>query len=181
MISSKSFVAGRIYSVVYSAPVEMVEKRELSAEQNAELNTTSLTACHFGKDGTPSGKTLNLLAERKVSVRRVSSVTAAGGQTWENFKAKNGLESGESTRKSWYQETENNCIVEGVSANTIGRKYLRGLPQGVTKEEYFIDDKEATSEEVFVIKAFRKGGTSQADFVLLSLDKLENVIDNTIE
>ena len=176
MINSRSFVAGRIYSVIYKNSVNLVAKRDLDDATIAALKASGITLTSHD-----SGKLLNPMADASVTVRRVSSVTAAGGETWANYKAKNGLESGESTRKSWYQESqENNCIVEGVSANTLGRKYLRALPQGISKEQYFIGDKEATPSETLIIRAFKEGKSSgHSDFVVLALDSLVNVTDET--
>jgi hypothetical protein len=180
MISSNSFVAGRIYSLVYSNDVNMVAKRQLDADTIAKLQAAGVTlTAHTTKANEPTGKQLNPLDGQAVTVRRVSSVTAAGGETWERFKARNGIVTGESTRKPWYAEsTDNNCIVIGTSANTLGRKYLRGLPQGVTKEQYYIGDREATPAETLTIQAFKEG-TGGADFVLLNLDSLLNVQDVT--
>lgn len=172
-IQSNQFKAGRIYSVIFADAVKMVGKRDVSSIP-AEL----LAQCP--KLNVVNGKAINPLADTPVHVRRVSSVTAAGGQTWENFKARNGrVDNPDNDRKPWYVESdENNCIVVGVSENTKGRKYLRGLPQGVTSEAYFVDTIPATDDEVSIIRAFKKS-TSEAEFVTLPLDALQNVVDVT--
>jgi hypothetical protein len=145
MISKNSFVAGRVYSVVYSSDVEMVQKRD-------------------GKD--------NPMLGALVTVRRVSTMQAAGDKTWANYKAKHGIVTG--TREPWWTATkENTCIVEH---NKTGVEYLRGLPRGITKEVYMVNGIVATDTQVETIRAFKKNQSdTPAQFVLLSLAKLENV------
>jgi hypothetical protein len=117
---------------------------------------------------------INPLAESNVTVRRVSSVQAAGNKTWTNYLAKQGL-TPTGTRPSWWTVSEHNsCICVGTSDNTKGREYLRGLPRGITKEEYFIDNRPATPEQVATIREF-KSGSGDSEFVMLSLSKLVNV------
>lgn len=144
-ILASSFVAGRVYSVVYMSDVAMVAKRD-------------------GKD--------NPLADIPVTVRRVSTIQAAGKETWERFKARTSRETEPSSRKPWYHvSAQNDCV---VIHNTNGNEYLRGLPRGITKEEYFVGDEAATEAQVETIRAFKKSA-SEAEFVLLSLAKLQNV------
>ena len=147
MINSNSFVPGRIYSVVYDSEVELVGKR----------------------DGVE-----NPLAAASVTVRRVSSVQAAGAKTWANYLAKRG-ESPVGGKTWWTQSAGNSCIVVGTSANTLGREYLRGLPRGVTQEHYFVNGAAATPAQVETIRSFKKSNGRDAEFVLLSLSKLANV------
>ena len=149
-INPMSFVAGRVYSVVYNSDVTMVSKRDGQANPL------------FGAD---------------VTVRRVSTIQAAGGESWTNFLAKRG-EQPAGNRKPWCVESElNPCIMVGVSDNTSGQYYLRGFPRGITKEEYFIASQPATSAEVETIRAFKKSSSGDAEFIILNLDKLENVSD----
>ena len=174
MISSDSFRAGRIYSVIYSDAVKMVGKRDV-----ADIAPELLAACP--KLDVVKGKAINPLAERNVTVRRVSSVQAAGGETWERFKARNGIETNpDSNRVAWYHESaENDCIVVGHSENTNGRKYLRALPtDNLSKEEYYVDSIPATSAELATIRAFKRS-SSGAQFLTLPLESLLNVSDVT--
>jgi hypothetical protein len=151
-IKAENFVAGRIYSVVYNSEVEMTRKKRDTGA-------------------------VNPLADESVTVRRVSSVQAAGPKTWTNYLAKRG-ESPVGSRPPFWKVTDYNpCIVQGITENTMGREYLRGLPRGVTKEAYFVNGVEATPAQIEVIRLFKKGGSNDnpAEFVLLALAKLENV------
>jgi len=154
MISKNSFVAGRVYSIVYSSDVDMVAKRNFGTERNPDIQE-------------------NPLRESLVTVRRVSTVQAAGEKTWTNFLAKRGMVPAGTAPTWWTVSKENSCIVVGTSKNTLGREYLRGLPRGITKEEFFIDGKPATPAQIETMKRFKKN--SGGDFVLLALSKLENV------
>jgi len=148
-IESTSFVAGRIYSVVYDSEVTMTRSKRATGA-------------------------VNPLADNSVTVRRVSSVQAAGNKTWTNYLAKRG-ESPSGTRPAWWTVSEkNSCICIGTSENTKGREYLRGLPRGITKEEYFVDARPATPSEIETIREFKTGGGG-GEFVMLSLSKLVNV------
>jgi hypothetical protein len=122
------------------------------------------------------GKT-NPLIDCQVTVRRVSTVQAAGGETWANFKRRMNPDwQPNDDKKSWYHEDKaNSCVVIHNKNNT---RYLRGLPRGVTKEQYFIGKVQATDAEVSTIKSFVKS-SGNAEFVLLTIDKLENVVDYT--
>lgn len=148
MISKNSFVPGRVYSVIYGGDVEMVQKR----------------------DGVE-----NTLLGAAITVRRVSTIQAAGNKTWANYKAKNGIETG--TREPfWKVSADNSCIVVGQTDNTRGVEYLRGLPRGVTQEVYMVNGVQATAAQVATIRQFKKNKSeTPAPFVILSLAKLENV------
>lgn len=150
LILATDFVPGRIYSLVYDSDVDMVRKKR--------------------------GETVeNPLADSAVTVRRVSSLQAAGNKTWTNFLAKRG-EQPVGNRPSWWQVSDyNSCICIGVSPNTKGKEYLRGLPRGITKEQYFVNGVEATASQVETIRKYKSGGGGEHEFVLLSLSKLVNV------
>lgn len=153
MIKANSFKAGRIYSVIYDSEVGMVQKRD-------------------GLD--------NPLLGALVTVRRVSSVQAAGNKTWANYKAKAGIVTTSTQTPWWSVSPENSCIVVGTSENTKGKEYLRGLPRGVTKETYMVNGIVATPAQVENIRAFKKNKSdSPAAFVMLSIDKLVNVDNET--
>jgi hypothetical protein len=144
-INAQSFVAGRVYSVIYNSEVDMVGERD-------------------GKQ--------NPLADIPVTVRRVSTIQAAGKVTWENFLARQGREKSSSNRAPWYVVSEqNDCI---VLHKTNGTAYLRGLPRGVTKEQYFVGNEIATDAQVETIRAFKRSKPA-AEFVVLKLDNLVNV------
>ena len=144
MIQKNAFVAGRVYSVVYQSDVDMVQKRD-------------------GKE--------NPLGSSAVTVRRVSTIQAAGNKTWNNFKVKHGIVTS-SARPDWFTpNTDNTCI---VSHNKTGVEYLRGLPKGITKEVYMVNGIEASPEQVNTIRAFKKS-QGESKFVMLTLDKLINV------
>lgn len=149
-MKSSEFKPGRVYSVIYNSDVPMVAKRN-------------------GMD--------NPLIDTSVTVRRVSTVQAAGGATWSNFKRKTNpdWQPSEDGKSCYVEDASNSCI---VVHKTNGTRYLRGLPRGVTKEQYFIGNAPATEKEVETIKAFAKS-TGKSEFVVLTLDKLENVVDYT--
>ena len=85
MINASSFVPGRVYSIVYDSTVEMVAKREFTPQEIAE--NPALQGLTLVK-----GKLENPIADLTVCVRRVSTVQAAGAETWERFKSRNGME-----------------------------------------------------------------------------------------
>lgn len=174
VLNSSLFVAGRVYSLVYANEVEMVNKRELESATRDNLLALGVR-CDFDTcaNGAASVRTLNPLADQAVTVRRVSTIQAAGNETWERFKAKTGKET-TSERKAWYHVSErNDCI---VVHNSTGREYVRGLPRGVTKEEYFIGTRAASPAEVATIRAFKKSsGGGEREFVVLAVDNLLNV------
>lgn len=167
MITKNSFVAGRVYSLVYSSPVEMVSKRELDwrTTEYRELIYSRVTLERV------DGKFFNPLASNDVTVRRVSTVQAAGDKTWTNYLAKRGeVPSG---KPAWYDVSkENSCI---LVHKTNGNEYLRGLPCGITMEQYFVDGKPASEQQVAIIHAFKKSNSSANEFITLSLSKLLNV------
>lgn len=145
-IESSAFVPGRIYSVVYDSEVKMVRTKRATGAENP-------------------------LAESNVTVRRVSSVQAAGNKTWTNFLGKSG-EVPAGKEPAWTVSDYNSCIVIGKKD---GAEKLRALPRGITKEEYFIESRLATPSEVETIRTFKKSQGS-APFVTLNLSKLENVL-----
>lgn len=162
MINSKSFKPGRVYSVIYNSNVELVGKRDFPVD--------------ITKPNGATFQRINPLDGIEVTVRRVSTVQAAGNVTWSNLQRKiNPDWQPSSERKSWYNVTpENSCIVQH---NTQGTRYLRALPRGITKEEYLIDGIPATPNELQTIQDFRRS-TKETNFVLLKLDNLVNVQDD---
>lgn len=167
-IQAQDFKAGRVYSLIYTADVDMVASRELEHQTVIDLNKLGFTP--FKQE---NGRCDNPFVDSIVTVRRVSTVQAAGEQTWENFKLKNGMSTEPSNRKAWYHTSpKNDCI---VVHNSNGTEYLRGLPRGVTKEQYFVGNLPATAQDVAVIRAFAKSKNSEPNFVTLTLEKLENV------
>jgi hypothetical protein len=185
-INSTSFVPGRIYSVIYSSLVEMVQTREFSFEQvrgHAGLKAAFmaeqpvLAAMLYTAPDASVVKLSNPLVDCEVTVRRVSSVQAAGNKTWRNFQLKRNPEyKPDAEHKSWYHVTlENSCI---VAHNKSNEHYLRALPKGISKEEYFIGGKPANETEVSLIRCFKKSNGREAEFSTLKLSNLENVIDS---
>lgn len=144
-----------MYSVIYSSDVDMVGKRDF-------------------KDG--KGKQENPLKEKVVTVRRVSTVQACGNETYSRVMTrKNPSWTPSADYTAWWKvSTDNDCIVEH---KTKGTRYLRGLPKGVTVETYFVNGTEATETEAETIRKFKEGSGKDAEFVLLNLEKLENVKD----
>lgn len=164
MIKTTSFKPGRIYSVVYVNDVEMVGKREF-------FNPSPIISKLHHKDG----KILNPLIDIHVTVRRVATIQAAGNATWANVQTRDNPGWQRTDRKSWFHtDMDNDCI---IVHNTNGTRYLRGLPRGKTKEEYFIGGNPASQLEVEIITAFLKNNT-KSEFVIIKLDNLENVLDN---
>jgi hypothetical protein len=155
MISTNSFKPGRIYTVVYS--------------------DSSIEMKGFVK--TPEGRKDNPLSGNAVAVRRVTRVQAAGNETWSNVnRAKNPDWQPSADYSAWWHVLpENSCIVEH---NLTATRYLRGIPKGIVSEEYTVDGKPATEAELAIIAEFKKnkGGS---EFCFLTLDKLENVVDET--
>jgi hypothetical protein len=149
MISSSSLVPGRIYTFVYAANVEMVAKK---------------------RDGR-----INPLADCQVSVRRVCRVQAAGDKTYQRAMLKKNSDWKPSGKPSWNVGTENACI--RVHKDDSSRRYLRGIPLAIDKEEYFIGTVPATAEETVVIKTF-SGSNKEPDYILFNLDNIANLIDN---
>jgi hypothetical protein len=149
-MKAQDFKPGRIYSVIYTSDVPMVNER------NGQRNP---------------------LSDCQVIVRRVSTVQAAGGKTWTNFKRRTNPDwTPDSDRQSWYRvDKKNSCIVVHKSKGT---RYLRGLPIGITKEEYFVGKTRATDKDIETIKSFSRS-SGPSEFVLLTLDKLQNVVDYT--
>lgn len=146
-MKANSLQAGRIYSVIFNSTVETVQTR----------------------DGM-----VNPMIGQNVTVRRVFSVQAAGPKTYENFLAKRGLTPAH-TVAPWFRMSDfNPCIVEGITQNTLGRKYLRGIPKGKTKEDYFVNGHPASTDEIANIQFFRRS-KSAPEFVTLSTEKLENL------
>lgn len=185
-MKSSSFVPGRVYSVVYDAPVEMVAVRDVTITSD-KATDKELALAGFGdhvkiaqqgyapKDVTLTIERSNPFIDIPVTVRRVSTVQAAGEKTWANFKRRTNPDWQPSgNRKNWYHVTDNSCIVQH---NSNGTRYLRGLPRGVSKEQYFIGGTPATEAQVETIKAFAKNAGKPQDYVLLSLDNLANVTD----
>lgn len=151
---------GRIYSFVYVSDVEMVSKRE------------------FRNDDGTTEKRENPLGSCLVTVRRVVSAQAAGNETYRNVQLrKNPDWQPSEDRKSWYHVSkENDCIVEH---NNNGQRYLRAIPRGISKEEYFIGKVPATEAEVETIRAFKKGSGGTSEFVVYKLENLANLEDST--
>lgn len=167
MITKNSFKPGRVYSLVYQSDVDMVAKRDLD-QRTTEYRALETNGVRLA---TVDGKTHNPLLDATVTVRRVSTVQAAGNKTWENYLAKRGeVPSG---KPAWFDVSgENSCIL--VHKQTKA-EYLRGLPRGVTLEEYFVNGISATDAQVATIRAFKKSNSSANEFVTLSLSKLVNV------
>lgn len=150
MVTTSQLRPGRMYSFVYASDVDMVQKR------NGQENP--LGSCF-------------------VSVRRVVRVQAAGNETYANVQLSKDPNWTPSTeRKSWYHALpENSCIVQH---NTNGQKYLRAIPRGIVKEEYFIGKLPATEAEVETIRAFKKS-QGQPEFVVFTLENIMNLQDTT--
>ena len=152
MLTSQ-FRPGRNYSFVYVSDVEMVGKRD--------------------------GK-VNPLADCAVSVRRVTRCQAAGPDTYENVMRKENPEFEKSGKPAWYHTTdENPCIVEH---NKEATRYVRGIPRGIVKEEYFIGANPASESEVETIRAFKKNKRDgEPAFILYKLDNIENLVDDAAD
>jgi hypothetical protein len=167
-MKASSFVPGRMYSMVYESDVDMVGKREI-------VDSTTLDSIlEFKRDGK---FVLNPLADCSVTVRRVFSIQAAGNKTYRNMKLKQDPTWQPSTEhKAWWNVTaDNSCICEH---RTEGTRYLRALPRGITKEEYFIGERLVTKDsEIATIKAFRKS-KGETNFIMMKLDNLTNVTDD---
>jgi hypothetical protein len=162
-ISSASFRPGRIYSIVYDSDYPMVQTRNLGEDLHG-----------FAAD--KFGHAINPLYGHNVTVRRVSSVQAAGNKTWANYKRRTDPNWQPSDKPKWYHATENSCIVEHSKNAT---RYLRGLPRGVTKVEYLIDGIPATLDEVSTLETFPKNKPrDNQEFLILDLSNLVNVIDD---
>jgi hypothetical protein len=151
MMTTSQLRPGRIYSFVYSSDVDMVQKRN-----GAE----------------------NPLGSCSVSVRRVVRAQAAGNETYARVQlAKDPTWEPSAERKSWYHVTpENDCIVQH---NSNGQKYLRAIPRGVVKEEYFIGTLPANEREVETIRSFKKSAGNEPTFVVFKLDNIINLEDTT--
>jgi hypothetical protein len=173
MIKTSSFIAGRVYSIIYNSAVEMVRVRALEFGRIQELARAGIAL-----EKTENGKCINPLDGALVAVRRVSTIQAAGEKTWENYKRKAGIVT-ESAQPWWTVTPENSCV---VAHNKTGVEYLRGLPRGITLEQYMVNGIHATPLQIETIGAFKKNQSNgPADFVLLTLDKLENVDSGTDE
>lgn len=170
-----------MYSIVDTGLVEMVQTREFAVEQlmsHEALGRLALGEYPNYVSLPPAAmvKLANPLFDCEVTVRRVATVQAAGNKTWHNFQIKRNPEYKPSEeRKAWYHVTGNSCIVEH---NKTNRHYLRGLPKGISKEEYFIGGQPASENEVSLIREFKKNLHKDNAFVTLPLDRLENVIDS---
>ena len=173
MIKTNSFIPGRVYSIIYNSVVEMVGTRALEFGRIQELARLGIELVT-----TNGGNSINPLDGALVTVRRVSTIQAAGEKTWENYKRKAGIVT--ETQAPWWTVTpENSCI---VAHNKTGVEYLRGLPRGITLEQYMVNGIHATPLQIETIRAFKKNqSNSPAEFVLLTLDKLENVDSGTGE
>ena len=175
MIKTNSFIPGRVYSIIYNSVVEMVGTRALEFGRIQELARLGIELVT-----TNGGNSINPLEGAMIEVRRVSTVQAAGNESWENYKRKNGIVT-DTTRKPFYVVSpENDCIVVGDTDNTKGKTYLRGFPRKVTSETYMVNGIVAAPNQVEVIRTFKKNqSSSPLTFVTLPLDKLVNVtMDN---
>lgn len=149
VIDTNSLKAGRIYSFIYVAPVEMVAKRD-------------------GKE--------NPLADCQVFVRRVVKAQSAGNETYANVMRKDNPQwTPSADHKSWWKvSTDNDCIVEHAK---LGTRYLRAIPRGIIKEEYFIGAHPATPAEIFTIQSFKKSNGREPSFVLFKTENIQNLQD----
>jgi hypothetical protein len=178
---SDMFRAGQMMTLCYFDAVSLVAKREI----DASLVNSPLVSPHLDAKGEKTSKHCHLLSGCLIEVDRRIRVQAAGEKTWQNWLAKQGRERTPSTRKPWYETSkDNDCIVQGISENTLGKRYLRCLPKGVDSETYYVNGQPATSEQVAIIRAFKehKSG-STTEFLTMPIDTLQNVIDvvNAVE
>lgn len=159
MVKSSQLVPGRIYTLSYFAPVDMVKSRALSEGADKQPNPL------YGED---------------VFVRRRLTCQAAGEETYTRLMQRiNGPEWQKSGRADWASvDPTNSCVL--VHDQTQER-YLRAIPRGVQHEQYFIGGsmRPATANEVQLIRDFKKNRDNEPPvYVRLKLDNIENLQDD---
>ena len=177
-LTTDNLAAGRIYSFVYTAEVEMVQTRELSGEVITALDNAGIKPVSVSKGN--SIVQVNPLADCDVSVRRVVRAQAAGNETYANVQRKADPDWQPSGDKKWWRvSASNDCIVEH---HTKGTRYLRAIPRGIVAETYWIGAHEATDAQVAVIRAFKSGSNGkdkEPAYILFKTDNVANLVDTT--
>lgn len=175
--TTNSLAAGRIYSFVYVSDVEMVQTRALSGEVITALSNAGVKLVNTVKGSNVVQ--VNPLADVVVFVRRVVKAQAAGNETYANVQRKLNPDWQPSGDKKWWRvSADNDCIVEHQTKQT---RYLRAIPRGIIKEEYFIGAHPCDAAQTAIVQAFKSGATDKSTpaYVLFKTDNIENLQDTT--
>jgi hypothetical protein len=155
MVLSSQLVPGRIYSFDYMSTVDMVKTREFNGL-----------------------KEVNPLYSEDITVRRLVTCQAAGKLTYENMMRKlNGEDWQKSDRKDWASvDPTNDCILVHDKSQ---ERYLRAIPRGIVREEYYVGSKAATDADVALIRKFKKNQSDTPPvYVRFKLDNIVNLQDD---
>jgi len=154
MLNISNLKAGRIYSFRHQGDVE-IKKFEL-VEQ-------------------PDGKKAREYAPEWLTMASITRLASFKGNLAcpESYARAMVRENGEYTpteREPWFTWQSRNGI---VSHKTNGKQYLALVNPDVIKSTYFVNGVEATSEQVALIKRWKKGKGEFGNFAVFSLESVE--------